>query len=124
MISIESNPHGLLLGRMDQYLWPFYQSDLQAGRITPEYAKELLGCFWIKVTELIKIRDQFYSEAFSGFPLFQVAMVGGVDEHGNDTTNDLSYLILEVVASVRTTQPSISLRYHEKTAATIFNRRL
>ena len=115
MISIESNPHGLLLGRMDQYLWPFYQSDLQAGRITPEYAKELLGCFWIKVTELIKIRDQFYSEAFSGFPLFQVAMVGGVDEHGNDTTNDLSYLILEVVASVRTTQPSISLRYHEKT---------
>lgn len=118
MISIESNPHGLLLGRMDQYLWPFYQNDLQAGRITPQYAKELLSCFWIKVTELIKIRDQFYSEAFSGFPLFQVAMVGGVDDEGNDATNELSYLILDVVASVRTTQPSISLRYHEKTPPT------
>jgi len=115
MISIESNPHGLLLGRMDQYLWPFYQKDIKEGLISREDAKELLSCFWIKITELIKIRDQFYSEAFSGFPLFQVAMVGGVNEKGKDVTNDLSYLILDVIDAVRTTQPSISLRCHERT---------
>jgi len=115
IINIESSPHGLLLGRIDQYLFPFYQKDLETGRMTRTQARELLACFWIKVTELIKIRDQFYSESFSGFPLFQVAMIGGVDENGNDATNDLSYLILEVIEEVRTTQPSISLRYHSKT---------
>lgn len=122
MISLESNPHGLLLGRLDRYLWPYYRDDLEAGRITPDQAKMLLSCLWIKVTELIKIRDQFYSEAFSGFPLFQVAMVGGVDESGKDTTNDLSYLTLDVIESVKTTQPSISLRVHEKTPAPLLEK--
>ena len=117
IISMETNPHGLLFGRLDQYLWPFYKKDMKEGRITKERAKELLCCFWIKVTELIKIRDNFYSEAFSGFPLFQVAMIGGVDENGHDVTNDLSYLILDVVETVKTTQPSISLRCHQRTPA-------
>lgn len=115
MISIETNPHGLLLGRIDQYLWPFYKRDMEEGRISRESANELLCCFWIKITELIKIRDKFYSEAFSGFPLFQVAVIGGVDETGYDVTNDLSYLILDVIETVKTTQPSISLRCHERT---------
>ena len=112
---IESSPHAILLGRMDQYLYPFYEKDLRENNLTRDDAKELLECLWIKVTELIKIRDQFYSKAFSGFPLFQVAMVGGVDANGDDVTNDLSYLILDVVEEVRTTQPSISLRLHQKT---------
>jgi formate C-acetyltransferase len=114
MISLESSPHGLLLGRMDQYLYPYYERDLRENRMTREQAQELLECFWIKVTELIKIRDKFYSEAFAGFPLFQVAMVGGVDRDGRDATNDLSYLILDVVKEVRTTQPSVSLRCHPR----------
>lgn len=112
---IESSPHAILLGRIDQYLYPVYERDRREGHLTKEEAKELLECLWIKITELIKIRDNFYSKAFSGFPLFQVAMVGGVDENGDDATNDLSYLILDIVDDVRTTQPSISLRYHQKT---------
>ncbi|MBW2122493.1 MAG: hypothetical protein JRH07_11680 [Deltaproteobacteria bacterium] len=112
---IESSPHAILLGRIDQYLYPFYERDLRENRLTREEAKELLECLWIKTTELIKIQDDFYSRAFSGFPLFQVAMVGGVDGDGDDVTNDLSHLILEVVGDVRTTQPSISLRYNQRT---------
>jgi formate C-acetyltransferase len=111
---IESSPHAMLLGRIDQYLYPYYKRDLEEGRLTRDDAKELLECLWIKITELIKIRDAFYSEAFSGFPLFQVVMVGGVDENGDDVTNDLSYAILEVIDDVRTTQPSVSFRYHHK----------
>ena len=116
MINIESSPHGLLFGRMDQYLYPFYRRDLQAQRLTKKQAEELLECFWIKVTELIKIRDKFYSQAFSGFPLFQVAIIGGVDENGEDAANDLSYLILDVIEEARTTQPSVSIRCHPQTS--------
>jgi len=119
---IESSPHGMLLGRIDQYLYPFYERDRKENLLTREDAKELLECFWIKVTELIKIRDNFYSKAFSGFPLFQVAMVGGVDENGDDVTNELSYLILDVIGDVRTTQPSISVRYHQKTPEEFFKK--
>jgi len=119
---IESSPHAILLGRIDQYLYPFYEKDLREHVLTRDEAKELLECFWIKVTELIKIRDEFYSKAFSGFPLFQVAMIGGVDANGDDVTNDLSYLILEVAEEVRTTQPSISFRLHQKTPDELLRR--
>jgi formate C-acetyltransferase len=35
-------------GRLDQHLHPFYKRELEAGTLTEEQAKELLGCFWVK----------------------------------------------------------------------------
>lgn len=39
---------GPSLSRVDQYLYPFYQADKAAGRITDEDALEYLACFLIK----------------------------------------------------------------------------
>ena len=33
---MEQNAASYNPGRMDQYLWPYYNSDIQAGNITPE----------------------------------------------------------------------------------------
>ncbi|MFA5905371.1 MAG: pyruvate formate lyase family protein, partial [Desulfobacula sp.] len=114
-VHIESDPHAILLGRFDQYMYPFYQKDLEEGRITRAGAKDFLVCLWIKCTSMIKLRDDASSRAFAGFPLFQNITVGGQTKTGKDATNDLSYLMLEAAALARTSQPSIGLRVHDQT---------
>jgi formate C-acetyltransferase len=114
VLHIESDPHAILLGRFDQYMIDFYRQDIEAGRITEEAAGDLLTCLWIKCTSMIKLRDEKSSKAFAGFPLFQNITIGGVTATGVDATNELSYLMLEAVAEARTSQPSVSLRYHDQ----------
>lgn len=74
------------LGRIDQYLWPLYQRDLAQGRITALQAQSLLAELYLKLVRV-------YAD--------QHILVGGVDAHGADATNELSYLILEVARHER-----------------------
>ena len=37
-LQIESNGHSVSLGRVDQYLYPFYEEDIRAGRLTEDFA--------------------------------------------------------------------------------------
>jgi pyruvate formate-lyase/glycerol dehydratase family glycyl radical enzyme len=114
VLHIESDPHAILLGRFDQYMIPYYRQDLDSGKISPDQARDLLTCLWIKCTGMIKLRDEKSSKAFAGFPLFQNITIGGVTPDGADATNELSYLMLEAAAEARTSQPSVGLRYHDK----------
>ena len=50
VLQIESNGHSLSYGRMDQYLDPYYEADLAAGRITAAQADELLCNLWLKLS--------------------------------------------------------------------------
>jgi len=63
------------LGRIDCYLWPFYSQDIASGALTDEDAVFYLACHLIHDTSYIQL--------------------GGPDEAGEDTTNPLSFLVLE-----------------------------
>jgi len=110
---IENDPHGLSPGRFDQYMYPYYQKDIETGRITREQAKELLECLWIKMTELERLFPNSHVKAYHS--RYQNITIGGSNPDGSDSTNDLSYLILEATAEARVTQPTISIRYHDDT---------
>lgn len=112
ILQLESNGHSISPGRFDQYLYPFYEKDLGMGRITREEAKELLENVWIKMNEIIKLRDRTGSKAFGGYPMFQNLIVGGINEDGKDATNDLSYLCMEVTRDLKLPQPSFSVRWN------------
>ena len=88
---MEQNAASYNPGRMDQYLWPFYKADLEAGRITPEKAQELFDCLWIKYSEPCLFQDELTAEYASGYNMFQNVCAGGIDENGQDAVNDLSY---------------------------------
>ncbi|MDW7729672.1 MAG: formate C-acetyltransferase/glycerol dehydratase family glycyl radical enzyme [Bacillota bacterium] len=111
MIFMEQNAASYNPGRMDQYLWPFYKADIDAGRITPEQAQELLDCLWIKFSEPCLFQDAQTAEFAAGYPMFQNVCAGGVDEAGKDAVNDLSYMILQATMDVQLYQPSLSVRY-------------
>ncbi|MCL2496975.1 MAG: formate C-acetyltransferase/glycerol dehydratase family glycyl radical enzyme, partial [Clostridiales bacterium] len=98
-------------GRMDQYLWPYYQADIRAGRLQPQQAQELLDCLWLKFSEPCLFQDAQTAEFAAGYPMFQNVCVGGVDNSGRDAVNDLSYMILQATMDVQLYQPSLSVRY-------------
>ena len=97
---------------MDQFLGPFYDRDLDAGRISREEAAELLEATWLKLLAIKKIRSWSHTRYSAGGPLYQNVTIGGVDRDGKDATNRLSSLILETVGELRLTQPNLSVRYH------------
>jgi formate C-acetyltransferase len=112
VLQIESNGHSLSLGRLDQYLYPFYRRDLERGAISSGEAKELLSCAWLKLVAVKKVRSWSHTRYSAGGPLYQNVTIGGQTRDGKDATNELSYLVLESVGDMRLTQPNLSVRFH------------
>ena len=111
-IFMEQNAASYNPGRMDQYLWPYYKADIEAGRISPVEAQELLDCLWVKFSEPCLFQDAVTAEFAAGYPMFQNVCVGGVDGTGRDAVNDLSYIMLQATMDVQLYQPSLSVRYN------------
>ena len=110
LIQIESNGHSISPGRFDQYMYPYYKADLDAGRITREEAQELIDCIWVKFNDLSKCRDAESAKGFAGYGVFQNLIVGGQNAQGQDVTNDLSFMCIEASFHVFLPQPSLSIR--------------
>lgn len=113
VLQIESNGHSLSYGRMDQYLNPYYEADLQAGRITEDAACELMCNLWLKTYTINKIRSWSHTQFSAGSPLYQNVTVGGQTVEGKDATNPMSWMILKSVAQCHLTQPNLTVRYHK-----------
>lgn len=112
VLQIESNGHSVSLGRLDQYLYPFYRQDVISGKITEEQVSELLQHTWIKLLSINKIRPWSHTRFSAGGPLYQNVTIGGQKSDGADAVNELSYLVLESVGLMKLTQPNLSVRFH------------
>ncbi|WP_331463163.1 glycyl radical protein [Konateibacter massiliensis] len=110
LLQVESSGHSISPGRFDQYMYPFYKKDIEEGKITREFAQELMDCIWVKLNDLNKVRDAGSAEGFAGYSLFQNLIAGGQDEEGNDVTNDLSFMCIEASMHVNLPAPSLSVR--------------
>lgn len=128
----ESYENAVSFGRVDQFLYPYYKRDLDAGRITYEEAKELLCLFILKMDECILVNDgDSYlnvSKLFETLSVDQALTFGGVDKDGNDAVNDLTYMLIDacelqplainMVARINEKNPD---RYFERLAEIYIN---
>jgi formate C-acetyltransferase len=108
--------------RFDKVFGPYYENDLKNNRITREEAVELLQLLWVKFHELGLIYSPTLTAAYGGVASLQAITLGGVDEAGNDITNEMTYLVLETAERMRTPEPSIALRYHDATPDELLSR--
>ncbi len=108
--------------RFDKVFGPYYENDLKNGRITREEGLELLKMLWVKFHELGLLYSPSLSAIYGGVAALQTIMIGGVDDHGNDITNEMSYLVLEVAQQMQTPEPTIGLRYHDKTPTELLSK--
>ncbi len=113
IILIESNGHSVSYGRIDQYLYPFYRRDVDAGLITKDFAQELIEAQLLKIQELMKIRDMLTVDANSGRHVGGSCItLGGQDTQGFDATNDLTYMFLDALPHTRLAGPWNAVRFH------------
>ncbi|MFP3860406.1 MAG: trans-4-hydroxy-L-proline dehydratase [Bacteroidales bacterium] len=110
-------------GRLDQHLYPFYKKESDEGTLDKEQAKELLESFWIKFNNhpsppKVGVTAQ-ESNTYTDFALINL---GGLDELGMDATNELTYLILEVIEEMRILQPSSMIQISKKSPDRLIKR--
>lgn len=90
------------LGRLDVLLAPFYKRDLASGVYTKEQIKDLLKFF---------LYEFWQAKVPFGLPF----CLGGVDDGGNEVTDEISYLIVEAFDSLSIESPKIHVRVSQKT---------
>jgi pyruvate formate-lyase/glycerol dehydratase family glycyl radical enzyme len=113
---IEQTSSAMGQGRLDQYLWPFYEKDLAEGRITKESALELFHCLWIAMSQVVEIKlNPVAAAGTEGFSQFSDVCVGGQTTDGRDATNELSFLILESMRALQLVSPDPCVRIHANT---------
>lgn len=103
-------------GHIDQHLWPFYEKQLAEGTITRDQAKELLSCLWIKFNNQPAPPKVGITAKESGtYNDFTNINIGGITRDGEDGSNELSYVILEIQEELHELQPGLSIHISEKT---------
>ncbi len=116
---IEGNAGGYSPGLLDQYLMPFYAADVESG-MHEEEALEIIESLYVKFGEQIWYWNAGAAKHYSGFCAFQNIALGGLDKHGNDAVNPLSYLLLQAAIDVQMVQPSMSVRLSKKNPEEFF----
>ena len=102
-------------GRMDQYLFPFYERDITSGRLTHSEAVELLAIVMTGLSQLTgSIATDFQSRKRSPnrYSHYYITLAG-VDPNGENAVNELSFAFLEALPIVNHREPSLSIRYRK-----------
>lgn len=112
VLQLESNGHGVSLGRFDQYLFPYYKADLENGIINRDEALELVMCLYLKFHNTNKVRPLQHTQYAAGYNTWQNVTIGGQTFQDGDVTNDLTYLCLDAMELLKLPAPTLSARYH------------
>ena len=103
-------------GRLDQHLNPFYERDVEEGRLTREGAQELLECMWVKFNNQPAPPKVGITLKESGtYADFVNLNTGGIRPDGQDGVNEVSYIILDVMDEMKLIQPSSNVQISRKT---------
>ncbi|MDI9587240.1 MAG: pyruvate formate lyase family protein [Acidobacteriota bacterium] len=103
-IYLECENVAFSFGQMDQYLDPFFERDLEAGRTTREQALEIMQCLWIKIYENVR----------GGLGHVQTVTCAGQTPEGADGVNGVTELIRDATRELMNVGPSVAFRYSEK----------
>ena len=103
------------LGRIDQYLLPYYEADLAAGRLDEDGALELLEEFFVACN-----RDSDLYVGVQQGDNGQSVMLGGVTRDGAPAFNGLSRLCLRACGELRLVDPKINLRVNKNTPLEVY----
>jgi pyruvate formate-lyase/glycerol dehydratase family glycyl radical enzyme len=112
-------------GHLDQHLLPFYQRGLAEGTLTPESARELLECFFIKFNNHPAPPKVGVTAAESGtYTDFANINIGGLLADGTNGANEVSDMLLDIVDEMHLLQPSTNIQLSRKSPDAFFKHAL
>jgi len=101
-------------GRMDQYLLPLYQADIESGAIGREDATALLAQFFLRLSQMSG-HGTDYDDNVRRTPCKYTHLyvtVGGIDPDGRSCVNDLSFVIADAIRLLQYREPTLLVRWH------------
>ena len=107
---LSENPLAWNPGRFDQYMFPYYDKDVKAGKITRDEALELIQLLWLKYSEWAWTISKNTTGFFAGYTNFENLTIGGTKVDGSDATNEVSYMAIQATKEIMTHQPTLSCR--------------
>jgi len=99
---------GMTVGRIDQFLYPYYENDVKEGCLTKEEAQELVDCWLMRFA-------QDASRLSASVGVSHHIDVGGLKPDGSDASNELSHIFIEGVMHARMEEPNFGVLVHSKT---------
>ena len=108
-------------GRPDQYLYPFFKNDLANGVPLEQIASDiadLIGRWGTQTFVSGEVNKETHQINF-GINNF---MVGGLGQDHTDMSNELSYLMLHLVAKLKLSSPTVGLRWNHQTPDWLMNK--
>ncbi|GAG90543.1 unnamed protein product, partial [marine sediment metagenome] len=114
----QENAHmGLSLGRLDHWLQPYFEADMEKIKTEQEkeqYIKravELMGSFFLRVSDQAPLVPDVGNYLFGGSSQDFALTVGGVDSQGNSAVCDMTFVILKVAEMLTLRDPNLNARY-------------
>jgi len=103
-------------GHLDQHLRPFYERGLADGSLTPESARELIECFFVKFNNHPAPPKVGVTAAESGtYTDFANLNLGGLLSDGADGSSEVTHLLLDVIDEMHLLQPGSNLQLSRRT---------
>ena len=111
------------VGRVDWMLWPYLKKDLAEGAITLDEAREYIAHFWIKGCEWVDTETCIgHKEGSGDGQFFQNVVLSGQDVRGNDETNEVTYLVLDVLEELKIADFPVSVRISTRSPEKLLRR--
>ena len=107
------------IGRIDWLLGDYLKRDLETGALTKKQAREILASFFIKGTEWV-LKDT--PRGSGDAQHYQNVVLAGVNDKGVEVTNEVTYLVLDIVEETGISDFPISVRISEKTSKKLLNK--
>ena len=129
-VHMENTNAGFSLGRLDQWLQPYFAADMEKlttreeREICIKHAVELVGCFYMRCTDHLPIGADIGNYLFGGSSSDQAITLGGITPAGDDAVNDMTYIFLKVTEMLSIRDPNVNARYHREKNSEAYLKRL
>jgi len=129
-VHMENTNAGFSLGRLDQWLQPYFKADMETltnEKEKQEYIKhaiELIGCFYMRCTDHLPLVPDIGNYLFGGSSSDQAITLGGVTPAGEDAVNDMTYIFLKVTEMLCIRDPNVNARYNREKNSDTYLKRL
>ena len=129
-VHMENTNAGFSLGRMDQWLQPYFERDMSLLNTDTErkaylaHVIELIGCFYLRCQDHLPMIPDIGNYLFGGSSSDQAITLGGVTTEGEDAVNDMTYIFLKVTEILSMRDPNVNARYHPQKNSLTYLKRL
>ena len=110
------------IGRIDYLLGSYLKNDLERGILTLDGAREILAHFFIKGCEWINGNRDCPFAGSGDAQHYQNILLGGIDENGNEVTNEVTYLVLDILEELGISDFPTTVRVNSKTDGKLLRR--